>query len=63
MTIGKQKPHAYRAERDQPCAFGLKRGQALFTDEPCAGPHVKMQPVLDDLAFGNALKEQPRART
>jgi hypothetical protein len=37
---------------------GLKRrsagefGQALFTHEPGADPHVKMQPILDDLAFG-----------
>jgi len=39
-----------RAERDQSCAFGLKCGQALFTHEPDADPHVKMQPFLDDLA-------------
>jgi hypothetical protein len=26
-------------------------------------PYVKMQPVLDDLAFGNALEEQSRAHT
>src|SRR5450755_1432462 len=26
-----------------------------------ADPHVKMQPILDDLAFGNALEEQSRA--
>ncbi len=51
------------AERGQSCAFGLKCGQALVTREPGAGPHVKMQPVLDDLAFGNALEEQPQART
>jgi hypothetical protein len=37
---------------------GLKRrsagefGQALFTHEPGADPHVKMQPIFDDLAFG-----------
>jgi hypothetical protein len=43
--------HAYRAERDQSRAFGLKCGQALFTHEPGADPHVKMQPILDDLAF------------
>ena len=53
----------YRAERDQSCAFGLQRGQARLTREPGADPHVKMQPVLDDLAFGNALEEQSRART
>jgi hypothetical protein len=53
VLIGKQQPHAYRAER----------GQALFTHEPGAGPHVKMQPVLDGLAPGNALEEQSRART
>ena len=62
-VIGRQQSHAYRAERDQPCAFGLKRGQALFTHEPGADPHVKMQPVLDDFAFGNALEEQSRAHT
>jgi len=60
---GKQESHAYRAERDQSCAFGLKCGQALFTHEPGADPHVKMQPILDDLAFGNALEEQSRAHT
>ena len=63
VVIGRQQSHAYRAERDQPCAFGLKRGQALFTHEPGADPHVKMQPILDDLAFGNALEEQSRAHT
>ena len=63
VSFGKQQSHAYRAEPDQSCAFGLKCGQALFTDEPGADPHVKMQPVLDDLAFGNALEEQSRART
>ena len=62
VVIGRQQPHAYRAERDQSCAFGLERGQALFTHEPGADPHVKMHPVLDDLAFGNALEEQSRAR-
>lgn len=61
VVIGKQQSHAYRAERDQPCALGLERGEALFTHEPGADPHVKMQPILDDLAFGNALEVQPRA--
>jgi hypothetical protein len=51
VVIGKQQPHAYRAERDQARAFGLEHGQALVTREPGAGPHVKMQPVLDDLAL------------
>ena len=63
VVIGRQQSHAYRAERDQSCAFGLQDGQALVTYEPGAGPYVKMQPVLDDLAFGNALEEQSRART
>ena len=63
VAIGTQKLHAYRAERDQSCAVGLKCGQALFTHEPGADPHVKMQPILDDLAFRNALKEQSRAHT
>ena len=63
VAIGRQQSHAYRAERDQSCAFGLKCGQALFTHEPGADAHVKMQPILDDLAFGNALEEQSRAHT
>jgi hypothetical protein len=63
VAIGGQQSHAYRPERDQSCALGLKCGQALFTYEPGTDPHVKMQPVLDDLAFGNALEEQPRACT
>jgi len=63
VVIGRQKSHAYRAERDQSCAFGLERGQALFTDEPGADPDVKMHPVLDDLAFGDALEVQSRAHT
>jgi hypothetical protein len=63
LVIGRQESQAYRAKRDQSCAFGLKGGQALFTHEPGADPHVKMQPILDDLAFGNALEEQSRAHT
>ena len=51
----------YRAERAQSCAFGLKSGQALCTHEPGADPHAKMHPIFDDLAFGDALKEQSRA--
>jgi site-specific DNA recombinase len=51
VVIGRQQPHAHGAERDQTCTFGLKCGQALFTREPGADPHVKMQPVLDDLSF------------
>jgi len=62
-AIGRQESHAYRAEREQPCALGLECGQALFTHEPGADPHVEMQPILDDLAFGNALEEQSRAHT
>ncbi len=58
--IGRQEPYAYRAEWDQPCAFGLKGCQALCTHEPDADAHVKVQPILDDLAFGNALEVQPR---
>ena len=63
VIIGRQQPHAYRAQLQQSCTFGLECGQALFTHEPGADPHVKMQPVLDELAFGNALEEQPRTRT
>ena len=63
LVIGKQQPHAYPAERDQSCAFGLKYGHALVTHEPGADPHVKMQPILDDLAFRNALEEQSRTQT
>lgn len=40
----------YRAERDQSCALGLKCGKALLTHEPDTGPHIEMQPVLDNLA-------------
>jgi hypothetical protein len=61
VVIRGQQSHAYRAERHQSCAFGLKRGQALRTHEPGTDPDVKMQPILDDLAFGNALKVQSRA--
>src|SRR5579862_2609046 len=61
VLIGHQDPHEHRAERGQPRAFGLQHGQALSTHEPGADPHVKVHPVLDDLAFGNALEEQPRA--
>ena len=62
-AIGKQESPAYRAEREQSCAFGLKCGQALFTHEPGADTHVKMHPVLDDLAFWDTLEEQSRAHT
>jgi hypothetical protein len=58
-----QQSHAYRAERDQPCALGLKCGEALFTHKPGADPHVKVQPVLGGLALGNALEEQSRPHT
>ena len=61
--IGVQHPHEYRAERDQSCALGLEGGEALVTHQPGADPHVKMHPVLDHLAFRNALEIQPRART
>ncbi len=60
-AIGSEQSHADRAERDQSRAFGLKDGQALVTLKPGADPHVKVQPILDDLAFGNALEEQARA--
>jgi hypothetical protein len=53
----------YRAERDQSCALGFERGEALFTHEPGADPHVEVHAILDDLAFGDALKEQSRANT
>src|SRR5215472_13477578 len=61
VVISRQYSHKCPAERDQSRAFGLKRGQALFTNETGADPHVKMQPILDDLPFGNALEEQSRA--
>jgi Tol biopolymer transport system component len=60
LLIGGQQPHAYRAERDQSCAFGLECGEALITHKPGADADVQMQPVLDDLAFRNALEEQSR---
>jgi hypothetical protein len=50
-------------QRDQACALGLKRGQALLTYKPGADPHIKVHPILDDLPFGNALKKQARAHT
>ena len=58
VLVGKQQAHAYGAERDQSGALGLEGGQALLTHEPGPDPHVQMQPVLDDLAFGNSLEEQ-----
>lgn len=61
VLIGKQELPAYRAERDQTCALGLQCGEALFTHEPGADPHVKMHPVLDNFAFGNALEVHSRA--
>ena len=63
LLIGKQQLPANRAERDQTCAFSLERGQTLFTHKPGADPHIKMHPILDDLAFGNTLEEQSRAHT
>lgn len=62
-AVGKQRPHVYRVERDQSCALGLECGEALLTDEPGARPYAEVHPILDDLAFGNALEEQPRAHT
>jgi hypothetical protein len=62
-SIGEQKSHGYRSERDQSRALGLEGGQALLAHEPGADPHVQVQPVLDDLALGDALEEQSRART
>ncbi len=53
----------YCAERDQSCAFGLKCGEALFTYESGADPHVKMHPVLGGLSFGDALEVQSRTHT
>lgn len=41
----------YHAERDQPCVLGLKCGEAPFTHESGAHSHIKMHPVLDDLAI------------
>ncbi len=61
MVIGKQQSHAYGAERDQSCALGFERGEALCTHEPGADSHIKMQPILDDLPFGNTLEEQSGA--
>ncbi len=58
-----QESHAYRAERDQSCAFGLERGQALFPHESGTDSHVKVQPILGDLAFGDALRVRSRAHT
>ncbi len=61
--VGGQESHTYRAEREQTGAFGLKCGQTLFSHETGADSHVKMQSILNDLAYRNALKVQSRART
>ncbi|OMI35387.1 hypothetical protein SPAR_31986 [Streptomyces sparsogenes DSM 40356] len=53
----------YCAERYQSCAFRLECGEAFFTHESGADPHIKMHPVLDGLSFRNALEVQPRAHT
>lgn len=58
-----QRLHVYCAKRDQPCAFGLKRGEALSTYESGADPHIKMHPVLGGLPLGDALEVQPWAHT
>jgi hypothetical protein len=63
LLVGQQQPHADRAERDSAGALGLEHGQALLAHEPGADPHVEVHPVLDDLALGDALEEQPRAHT
>ena len=62
-VIGRQQPHPDRAERDQPGAFGLKRGQPPLTRQPDAGPHVKMQPVLDDPCLREPAGRTAAART
>lgn len=48
----------YCAKGDQPCAFGLKYGEAFFTHESSANSHIKMHPVLDSLPFGDTLEVQ-----
>jgi hypothetical protein len=53
----------YRAEWDQSRTFGLKCGEARFTHETGADPHIKMHPVLDGLPFGDALEVQARAHS
>jgi hypothetical protein len=63
VVIGSQEPYPRRTECDKSRAFGLKRGQALLTNETGADPHVKMHSILDDLALGNALEEESRAHT
>lgn len=58
-----QRLYVYCTERDQSCAFGLKYGEAFFTHESGADPHIKMHPVLDGLPFRDALEVQSRAHT
>ena len=60
VLIGMLQQHGCRAERDQPCTFGLEHGQALLTHEPGADSHIEMQPIFDGLPFGNALEVQTR---
>src|SRR6476661_9614304 len=57
-AIGAHQSFAHRAERDESCALGLERGQALLAHEAGAHPDVEMHPVLDDLALGDALEEE-----
>ena len=41
----------------------FKLGEAFLAHESGAGPYVEVYPVLDDLALGDALEEQPRTHT
>jgi hypothetical protein len=42
-------------------ACSLEHGHAVVTHESGANADVKVHPILDNLAFGNALEEQSRA--
>ena len=54
---GGQESYADRTEFDEPCALCLECGEAFRAHQPGTDPDVEMDPILDDLAFGNPLKE------
>ncbi|EFH28457.1 transposase [Streptomyces sviceus ATCC 29083] len=61
FLIGIQRLHVGRTERDQSCALGFERSEALVPHEPGPDPDVEVHPILNVLAFRDALEEQTRA--
>jgi hypothetical protein len=52
MTTVNDQPKAHTGSQvSQPCASASRVAYALFTHQPGADPYVKMQPILDGLAF------------